>query len=136
MKTIRQIAEEIGVSKQAVYKRFKGKLYKTVLPHVRIVDGTAYILEQGERIIKQDFSQDSISYGAHTQDTLILMLQKELEIKNKQIEELTATVKIQASNTSYTPRKKWSCWSKETIRRKKTSAPMGRLLARGKGMIS
>lgn len=27
MKTIRQIADEIGVSKQAVYKRYKGKLY-------------------------------------------------------------------------------------------------------------
>ena len=55
MKTIREIAEEIGASKQAVYKRYKGKLYKVVLPYARIVDGTIYILEQGENIIKQDF---------------------------------------------------------------------------------
>ena len=27
MKTIRQIADEIGVSKQTVYKRYKGKLH-------------------------------------------------------------------------------------------------------------
>jgi hypothetical protein len=79
LKTIRQIAEEIGASKQAVYKRYKGKLYKSVFPYVRIIDGSIYILEQGETIIKQDFSGDSISYGAHTSDTLIFMLHQELK---------------------------------------------------------
>lgn len=113
MKTIRQIAEEIGVSKQAVYKRYKGKLYTEVLPYVHIKDGTTYIEEQGETVIKQNFSKDSISNEAHTeadteciQDTptdtatniLIQMLQKELEVKNKQIEELTATIRIQAES--------------------------------------
>ena len=33
MKTIRQIADEIGVSKQAVYKRYKGKLYTVCAPY-------------------------------------------------------------------------------------------------------
>ena len=31
MKTIRQIADEIGVSKQTVYKRYKGKLQRFAL---------------------------------------------------------------------------------------------------------
>ena len=33
MKTIRQIADEIGVSKQAVYKRYKGKLHTVCAPY-------------------------------------------------------------------------------------------------------
>ena len=114
MKTILQIAREIGVSKQAVYKRFKGKLHTDILPYIHMQDGTIYILEQGENIIKSDFLKDSeVSVGAHTgvdteriQDiqtdtavnTLIQMLQRELELKNKQIEELTATIKIQAES--------------------------------------
>ena len=112
MKTIKQIADEIGVSKQAVYKRFKGKLYTEVLPYVDIKDGVTYISEQGEDIVKMDFSaSETISEGAHTKphterirdtatDMLIQMLQRELEVKNKQIEELTTTIKIQAESIS------------------------------------
>ena len=120
MKTILQIARELGVSKQAVYKRFRGKLYTEVSPYVHTKDGTAYISEQGENIIKQDFLKDNPQAGVHTEphtepdteriqdtppdipgahtDILIKMLQKELEIKNKQIEELAATVRIQAES--------------------------------------
>ena len=115
MKTIKQIADEIGVSKQAVYKRFKGKLYTEVLPYVDTKDGVTYISEQGEDIVKTDFlaseTISAISEGAHTEphterirdtatDILIQMLQRELEVKNKQIEELTATIKIQAESIS------------------------------------
>ena len=73
MKTYLQIAEEIGVSKQAVYKRVKGKLYTEVHTYIHTKNGVTYISEQGEIIIKQDFLNDSISIGAHTeriQDTL------------------------------------------------------------------
>ncbi|MDR1755151.1 MAG: TetR/AcrR family transcriptional regulator [Eubacterium sp.] len=117
MKTILQIAKEIGVSKQAVYKRYKGKLYTEVCPYVHTERGTTYILEQGEEIIKADFlsgeNGESVSVGAHTEriqdihtehiqdthtDTLIQMLKNELELKNKQIEELTATIRIQAES--------------------------------------
>jgi len=148
MKTIKQIADEIGISKQAVYKRFKGKLYAEVYPYIHTKNNVIYILEYGENIIKADFSaystisegahtehirsasmdntvytleqsesvvkanfldDSTISKGAHTEhirsapinthtDTLIQILQKELEAKNKQIEELTATIKIQAES--------------------------------------
>lgn len=59
MKTIKQIAKEIGVSKQAVYKRYKGKLYKLLLPYVHIKNGITYISEQGEKILKKDFLKDN-----------------------------------------------------------------------------
>ena len=55
MKTLRQIADEIGVSKQAVYKRYKGKLHTVCAPYAHTEQGILYLSEQGERLIKQDF---------------------------------------------------------------------------------
>ena len=54
-KTIKQIADEIGVTKQAVYKRFKGKLNAACAPYAHTVDGILYLDEVGEQIIKDDF---------------------------------------------------------------------------------
>lgn len=113
MKTIRQIADEIGVSKQAVYKRYKGKLHTVCAPYSHTEQGVLYIEEQGENLIKQDFLQDDCSNGAHTyvhtersvgvpleytgNDKIITVLkatidtlQGQLEVKDKQIEELNA----------------------------------------------
>ena len=109
MKTIRQIADEIGVSKQAVYKRYKGKLYTVCAPYAHTEQGVLYIEEQGETLIKQDFLQKECSIGAHTErsngavleqsenagvvavlQTTIDTLQGQLAIKDKQIEELNA----------------------------------------------
>ena len=66
MKTIRQIADELGVSKQAVYKRFKGKLHTVCAPYAHTEQGVLYLDEQGETLIKQDFLQDDRSIVAHT----------------------------------------------------------------------
>lgn len=112
-KTIKQIADEIGVSKQTVYKRYKGKLYTVCAPYVHTEQGVLYIEEQGETLIKQDFLQKECSIGAHTYahtersngavleqsenagvvavlQTTIDTLQGQLAIKDKQIEELNA----------------------------------------------
>lgn len=56
-KTIKQIADEIGVTKQAVYKRFKGKLNTLCAPYAHTEDGILYLDEQGEQIIKNDFAK-------------------------------------------------------------------------------
>ena len=64
MKTIRQIADEIGVSKQAVYKRYKGKLYTVCAPYAHTEQGVLYLSEQAETLIKQDFLRDGCSNGA------------------------------------------------------------------------
>ena len=109
MKTIRQIADEIGVSKQTVYKRYKGKLYTVCAPYAHTEQGVLYIEEQGETLIKQDFLQKECSIGAHTErsngavleqsenagvvavlQTTIDTLQGQLAIKDKQIEALNA----------------------------------------------
>ena len=113
MKTIRQIADEIGVSKQAVYKRYKGKLHTVCAPYAHTEQGVLYIEEQGETLIKQDFLHTECSIGAHTDthtersngaalehpenvgviavlQTTIDTLQGQLAIKDKQIEELNA----------------------------------------------
>jgi len=112
-KTLRQIAEELGVSKQTVYKRYKGKLHTVCAPYAHTEQGVLYIEEQGETLIKQDFLQNDRSIGAHTdahtersngaaqeqpQDsgivavlqTTIDTLQGQLAVKDKQIEELNA----------------------------------------------
>lgn len=60
MKTIRQIADEIGVSKQTVYKRYKGKLHTVCAPYAHTEQGVLYIEEQGETLIKQDFLQKGV----------------------------------------------------------------------------
>ena len=64
MKTIRQIADEIGVSKQAVYKRYKGKLHTVCAPYAHTEQGVLYLSEQAETLIKQDFLKDDRSNGA------------------------------------------------------------------------
>lgn len=55
-KTIKQIAEEIGVSKQAVHQKRKSKALSTALqPFTTTVDGVIYISVDGEKLIKQAF---------------------------------------------------------------------------------
>lgn len=108
MKTIRQIADEIGVSKQAVYKRYKGKLHTVCAPYAHTVQGVLYLSEQAETLIKQDFLKADRSNGAHTERPIgavseqlkeadvvsvlqatIDTLQEQLEVKDQQIEKLT-----------------------------------------------
>ena len=109
MKTIRQIADEIGVSKQAVYKRYKGKLHTVCSPYAHTEQGVLYLSEQAETLIKQDFLKDDRSNAAHTERSIgavpeqsqeagvvavlqatIDMLQGQLAVKDRQIEELNA----------------------------------------------
>ena len=112
MKTIRQIADEIGVSKQAVYKRYKGKLHTVCAPYAHTEQGILYLSEQAETLIKQDFLKDGHSIGAHTDahtersngaplergeniDVVAVLqatidtLQGQLAVKDRQIERLT-----------------------------------------------
>ena len=108
MKTIRQIADEIGVSKQAVYKRYKGKLHTVCAPYAHTVQGVLYLSEQAETLIKQDFLQNDCSNGAHTERSIgavseqsqeagvvaVLQdtLQGQLEVKDRQIEQQAQTI--------------------------------------------
>ena len=58
MKTIKQIADEIGVTKAALQKRIgRGRLHARLSPYISTQAGTKYIDEQGEIIIKQSFEE-------------------------------------------------------------------------------
>jgi len=99
MKTIRQIASEIGVSKQAVHQKIKREPLSTSLRQfTSTVDGVVYIDVVGENLVKSAFSNQAVNKVDVNEpsivdgrvDRLIDMLQTELEIKNKQIDELNA----------------------------------------------
>jgi Predicted transcriptional regulator len=93
MKTIKQIADEIGVSKTAVRKHLTDEV-KTKFAET--VSGTIYINDAGEMLIKSAFEQNvpqtkfaGVSANQFVEvSTLVSMLQGELEIKNEQIREL------------------------------------------------
>lgn len=100
-KTIKQIAEELGVSKTAIYKKIDNLGLRSSLRKIAnqfTVDKTqekliiqAFLEKQSQtKIANQVYENDNQS---QTSLQLISMLQKELDIKNKQIEDLTATVK-------------------------------------------
>lgn len=118
-KTIKEIAEVLGVSKQAVYKRYRGKLFTVCAPYAHTVNGVLYLADQGVEIIKQDFAENPCSTGAHTEhirsapaeqhqsDAIIEVLQatidtlqQQLEIKDRQIESQTATIEHLSSALS------------------------------------
>lgn len=77
-KTIKQIADEIGVTKQAVYKRFKGKLNAVCTPYAHTENGILFLEEQGEQIIKKDFENAYCS----NRDTTYCSYGDELECSN------------------------------------------------------
>lgn len=121
MKTIRQIADEIGVSKQAVFKKIKREPLSTSLQGLTTtVDGRLMVEVDGEKLIKQAFSEiapsttdnqltvvDGLVDGASTPNAektaevdgvisvlqaTIDTLQGQLEVKDRQIEQQAQTI--------------------------------------------
>ena len=116
MKTIRQIADEIGVSKQAVFKKIKREPLSTSLQGLTAtVDGKLMVEVDGEKLIKQAFSEiapsttdnqltvevDGLVDEPSTkseektaevdgQNRLYEILERELQAKNEQIAALQA----------------------------------------------
>lgn len=95
MKTIREIANELGVDKQKVYRFIKQNHINEAHREAHQRSGVKYYDEAAETLIKQGFFGETTSSEAHQNcineaafDAVIEMLQKELEIKNEQIKEL------------------------------------------------
>ena len=91
MKTIRQIADELGIDKQRVYRFIR----RYRITDVHRDTGVMWYDEAAETQIIEHFLKNSTSSEAHqitsgdtVIDTVITMLQRELEIKNQQIEQL------------------------------------------------
>ena len=90
-KTIKQMADALGVDKQRVYRYIK----KSCIKEAHQKNGVMYYDEAVEKRIKQAFSQNEPHQESASSDTVVdvllkqsEMLQKELEIKNKQISDL------------------------------------------------
>jgi AcrR family transcriptional regulator len=95
MKTVKQIADELGISKQRVYRYIK----KNRISEAHQDAGVMYYDEQAETEIIKHFSEIEPHYEAHrdahqsaSHDAVISMLQRELEIKNQQIDRLTTAL--------------------------------------------
>ena len=95
MKTVRQAAAELGVSRQAIYKRVPSLSANMVTTYG---EGLTMITPEGLAFLKGTFSPRQTSDSQKqtsdsTVDTLVAMLQKELDAKNRLIEELTADLR-------------------------------------------
>lgn len=97
-KTMKQIAEELHIDKQRVYRFIK----KNRINEAYQKNGAKYYDEVAQKLIKQGFEKDESHREAHQNrfksasneaadtvtEKLIEMLEKELEEKNQQIKEL------------------------------------------------
>lgn len=97
-KTIKQIADEIGVSKQAVQKRISREpLCTRIQPYIDKKGNTKYISVVGEKLIKSAFEgnedidasiDNNNDYDNQCTQLYIENLIKQLDIKDKQIDKL------------------------------------------------
>lgn len=105
MKTIKELADELGVSKQAIHKHVK-QLPPTLLS---TGDNRAILIkDEGIAIICGKIGPKAATVDSNqpsTVDTLVDMLQRELHSKNtllesqsRQLEEQTATIREQAQS--------------------------------------
>jgi len=99
MKTIKQIADALGIDKQRVYRYVK----KHHIIEAHRSASVMYYDEAVEARIIQGFSESTVSDEAHqstsephqsaSSDTVIQALIHQLEVKDKQIADLTETIK-------------------------------------------
>lgn len=97
MKTIKQIADTLEVDKQRVYRYIR----RNRISEAHHEAGVMWYDEAAERLIIQHFSKSDCIRDVHHEahhttsndtviDTVVVMLQRELDIKNEQIRELNA----------------------------------------------
>lgn len=67
MKTIKQVADELGVSKQTVYKRLSGKLKDVCAPYVHTEHSKTLLMDEAVNIVKCDFEQNPCGTKPHTE---------------------------------------------------------------------
>lgn len=100
MKKISEIAKELGVSRQAIYKRVNSTLKQQLTPFVyKDKTGTTLIKPEGVAILRnsflstncQQFNQPGVN---SLQSDLIEIMREQLAIKDKQISDLSRQVEI------------------------------------------
>lgn len=87
MKTIKEIAEELGVNKQKVYRYIK----RHCISEAHQCNGVMYYDDAAESQIKSGLFENTASREVHhdaVTDALVEALRGELKVKNEQIQEL------------------------------------------------
>jgi len=97
MKTIKQIADEIGVSKQAVFYRIKKPPLSNILQYLMTnVDGVLTVSHEGETLIKEAFLFETVKAFDDKQPSkhltvvdgeIIKLLQENLTFFKEQLQE-------------------------------------------------
>lgn len=85
MKDVKTIAEELGVTRQTIYRRIKRLDQK----HIVIKDKKTYVLPSGEALLKNVSSEPYRNDPAGLESQYIATLEEQLQIKDRQIEDLT-----------------------------------------------
>jgi len=67
-KTIKQLADEIGVSKQAVWQKIKRQSSTDLHQLMTKKGNTVYVQEKGQRIIKSMFNENDTNERKHVDD--------------------------------------------------------------------
>ena len=100
--SIKEFADAAGVSKQAVYQRLTG----TLKPYVSIKDGVKYLniraleLYKGDDAVKKLKKNNQEESNSVQVDSMVELLKRELDQKNKQIDELHKLLKQSQVNLS------------------------------------
>lgn len=126
-KTIKQIADELGISKQKVYRFIK----KEHINESHQENNVMYYDDTAQNLINNYFTKKECINESHqnhinetVNDTLIEMLKKELENKNKQISELQKLLdqqqqlQLQQQKSIPVMTEKLSLWNKIIKKRK------------------
>jgi predicted DNA binding protein len=103
MKTIKMIADELGISKQKVYRYIKrqniSEAHHEAHHDAHHDAGVMYYDDAVEKQIKSHFKEISKPSEAHQStsrdavvDALVIMFEREIEVKNKQIEDLSSAL--------------------------------------------
>lgn len=95
MKTIRQIADDLGVSKTAVRNRLTPEIRAN---YVQVVSGVLCVMPEGERLIQQAFGRKGTQTdGAQVSANmcvevcaLVSVLREQIRVKDEQIAAITA----------------------------------------------
>lgn len=106
MKTIKALAGEIGVTKQAVFQKMKKEPLASDLDNLtEKISGTIYVHPDGEKLIKEQFDKahkfsnnnDEIHHGSDLTEAIwnnINFLQDQLARKDRQLEVLNLHMSI------------------------------------------
>jgi len=97
MKTIRTLADEIGVTKQAIFQKMKKEPLASGLNELTTkVGGIVYVYPEGEGMIKEQFHKmQRVFTIPHVDDTICVnILQQQLDRKDRQMEAMNLHISI------------------------------------------